>query len=211
MGHRLIELDLGPQNTDVTEENLESLLKVASPQKADALMVLLKASDTSKVKLLQSGTVSFDFHGASPLPAPHKPTAVEATGSSGAGETEIRNDNSNGESDSDDEPYEFILGKRSHQAPKVLEPEGPSGSTREKKLTKTPVTEKIMSAPSGKRGYNKTGIYSKDPLKAAQARAAARSSDSETPSVSTPSLICPMVHVSTCTSMHLARMLHFCS
>ena len=190
VGFRLVELDLGAQDgAEITEEKLEELLKVATPQKAVVLLELLKASD--KVKLLQSGTASLTFQGASPFPTPRKPTPVEDAGTAaGTGVAAAINSDRDSDADSDvDDNYAFLLGKRARQPPAVFEIDLEPAPTKRKE--KTPATEFKTLAGTTKRGYKKTGIHSKDPIKAANARASARSSDSEAPSISSPSLPYP--------------------
>ena len=158
IGHRLIELDLGSAEGEVSMDQLPELLKVASPANAAALLELMKSAD--KVELLQKGSANIEFH-SSPLPRP-VPKAVPEVVLSG--------------SDSEEEvPIALKSGKNSISS---ADGSGSSSGKRVRKQTHlftSPDSLDSQDDKPAKRKYEKTGKYSKDQLKAAAANAKSRS------------------------------------
>lgn len=194
LGHRIVELNLGEANDEVGEEKIQELLQSASPTSAVALFQLIKTSD--KAKLLQQGQAHIT-HAFSPFPSPAKPAPAPAP----APEPEAQEaQDSDAEfswiqnKDTADDPH---LGKRVRNSTNNF---SPSVNQHKKKKAQPPVkestTKKASSSGSDKarRNYTKSGLFSKDPLKAAAARAALRQSDSEHSTV--PIGVTYLAHVS---------------
>ena len=202
LGHRIVELNLGEKEGDVSIEELEKLVNIASPPKAAALIELLKASD--KVMLLTQGTASISDH-YSPFPSPSKPVAPP-----------VPTDNAN--------PDEFVIhhneaaelrkrgeileSKRKRNPPDSLSPDPPATKGKGAGSSKAPILLGESSAPAPgdrkKRQYNKTGIYSQDPIVAAAARFAFRTSE---PSESSGMLSKPL-RLPYASCMHATYQLH---
>ena len=176
-GNRIIEVDFGAIEKEISPEELAALIQNASTGEewSEAVVQLLKTSD--KLKLLQTGQAKIAFH-SSPFPTPFKKAPPSA-----AAVDECRENPANSD-DSDAEPagaYEFLHTKRKRipVAPMDVEDAGP-GKARVKPKVKEVIQ---LAQPTGtKRKYTKSGIHSKDPIVAAAARAGARMpSDSSEP------------------------------
>ena len=174
-GNRIIEVDFGATEKEMDPEELESLIRTASPGNwTEAVLELLKTSD--KVKLMQTGQAKIPFH-SSPLPTPYKPPPEPAAASTTT--TEVLNS----DEESDEEPYAFLHKRK--RTPPVTHVDLDAGAAAAAKgrgrTSKKPVLTTAASDSEKKtKAQVKSGIHSKDPLVAAAARANVRiPSDSE--------------------------------
>ena len=178
LGQRIVELNLGEKEGDVTDEELENLVKLASPLHAAALCELLKASD--KAKLLVEGKASISDQ-CSPFPTPAKPAATPAPADVGDDEDSLEFRIHSNEETELSHRSAVLESKRKRAPPDNLSPEAPktkkTGATSKKPILVGEVVEGSATEGKPKRQYNKTGIHSRDPMVAAAARLASRSAD----------------------------------
>ena len=197
LGHRIIELDLAAEDCtgDITPEKLTELLKKASPLRFEALLEVIKTSD--KIALLQKGEASIASQ-SSPLPTPVKP-AGQPTPAGGGGNDSDSNSSVGqlfGPGASRDTPS--FLGKRDRRPPGLFTAPDDTPSTKKPEKAST-----SSDTSRQRRKYTKSGIYSKCPVKAAQARATVRGSDTDTAGMLYLAPFCyPMSSTHTHTNTH---------
>ena len=173
IGYRLVELALGGDDALIDYEEIETLLKVASPPLAEKLLILLMEQD--KIELLQGGKGAVSYQ-TSPLPSPERVTSVAEDNSTGEDNS---NSNADGTGATAQSTGESGVGssepKRTRKPPAVYDAETPAataGNKKQKVAEKTGGTDSIPLDEKGKkRKYMRSGLYSRDPMKAAAARA----------------------------------------
>jgi hypothetical protein len=170
LGHRLLEIELGNAEKELSEDELSKLLNGASPNHTDQILELLKSAD--RYKMLQAGKAEIGFE-TSPLSTPEcSPEKAD----DGEFDDTVHEENVEFEKESEIGSVSTaetaksgeVGGKRVRKPPTVFtaarEEKPPKKAKEEKKIASDGQTEK--------RAYNRTGMYSKDPVKLAAARAA---------------------------------------
>jgi hypothetical protein len=182
LGHRIIELTLSASQVDevMSPQKLSELLLAKSPKHHEKLLALLQTSD--KVQLLAGGKAGSLGFSSSPLELQAPPVAVEGEQSdlppqqinfanidfvdsdmsdeepaAETGEAETR-EAETGEAET--AATARVTGKRARKAVAVFTSPAVSKTKRQNSGTK-----------SSRGKYNKTGLYSANPVKAAAARA----------------------------------------
>ena len=169
LGHRLLEIELGNAEKELSEDELSKLLNGASPNHTDQILELLKSED--RYKMLQAGKAEIGFE-TSPLStpecSPEKADDGEFDDTVHEENVEFEKDESEIGSVSTAETAKSseVGGKRVRKPPTVFT------AAREEKPPKKAKEEKKNDGQTEKRAYNRSGMYSKDPVKLAAARAA---------------------------------------
>ena len=195
LGHRLIELDLSAALVDEVlsaEKLAELFVSAKSPKHHETLLALLQKSDTAA--LLASGQKTLLAFTSSPFPPPAvieiAPADVEAIldvdavsdlGAEPAGglweEVEVLHTLSEAEEEAAADPDTPVVGVKSGRkrtATERLDNSAPA-KKKEKKISK-------LVTPGTRGTYTKSGLFSKDPVKAAAARASLAAAGKEVPS-----------------------------
>ena len=203
LGHRLIEIEMSSALVDevLSPEKLATLfVQTMSPKHHESILALLQKSDTAK--LLASGQKTVLDFTSSPFP---EPPAIEIPSEAVEVVDGVETDADVGapphshwsEADSWEEDAEELGHATTAGAEEELQSSGQAGARKRAAPVRldssVPIKKKDkkhsnLATPisgSTRQPYQKTGLFSKDPVKAAAARAALTSAGKELPSRAT--------------------------
>jgi hypothetical protein len=192
VGNRIIELDLEPQEEyqPMPEEDLMNLIKSKAPAVADELVEVLKTGDTLKELTQKATCITLAASPLPPAPAPEA-TAEEAPENSDDDDPEFpslgelcrrrstrpknRPEFASPSAESRAKRKEAIQKTQKQAEPKAAAPASRSSTSGHITIDSSDFGSDFEGKGKAKRSYTKTGLYSKDPARAAAARATHRS------------------------------------